>query len=88
MIEWVACSEKLPPFNRRVVAWLEGEQFHSGVNWVREGFAFMVRHEGTDRVVKDGWASAFYDMALKSIGADCARVTHWCALYPPAKEAP
>jgi hypothetical protein len=88
MIEWINCNDELPPFNRRVLAWMEGRQCHSGVDWVREGYAFMVRHDGTEHVVGDGWASGFYDAALTTLSADNARVTHWAYLTAPAKEQP
>jgi len=85
VMNWINCDDELPPFNKRVLVWMEGEQFHSDANWARSGYAFMVRHDGTDHVVENGWASGFYDAALIALGADVLRVTHWCELSMPRK---
>ena len=85
MIDWIDCNDELPPFNKRVLAWMEGEQWHSDVKWWREGYAFMVRHDSDEFVVLDGWASSFYDDALRTLSADSLIVTHWAWLNVPPK---
>lgn len=84
-MNWINCDDELPPFNKRVLAWMEGELFHSGANWARSGYAFMVRHDSAEHVVANGWASGLYDAALTALGADVLRVTHWCELSMPRK---
>lgn len=76
----IACTEQLPPFNQKVVAWLAGTKEHSGVNWSRRGWAFMVRHDDDQFTVADKWASSSYSDALRLIDADSANVTHWFPL--------
>jgi len=82
-IEWIKSSERLPPKNQKVLAWLAGFQFHTGVAWRRCGYAFMVRHPQESSSVKDDWSRSFYEDALKVIGADSLEVTHWAELTPP-----
>lgn len=73
----------LPPFNKLVVAWLEGAQEHSGVSWKRTGFAFMVRHNEPSHTVADEWSRESYEKALKGMGADYASVVSWLPLEEP-----
>ena len=79
---WIDSTEKLPDFNHVVLAWLEGEENHSGMAWRRFGYAFMVRHDA-EEVVKNGWATSFYRSALTKLGADYADVTYWMPLPEP-----
>jgi hypothetical protein len=81
---WVSAENELPAFNTVVVAFLVGANEHSGMSWDRRGYAFMVRHnpEKTEFTVADGWATRYYDDALKKLGADWLRVTHWHYLLP------
>lgn len=86
-MSWIKSIDKLPDFNRRVVAFCEGEKYHSGVSWKREGYTFMVRHKNTSHVVKDKWACSFYNNACIEIDADNLEVTYWMYLpWHPTKE--
>jgi len=82
---WISCKDRLPPFNQKVLAWLDGSKEHSGCNWKRFGYAFMVRHDDPPHTVADSWARSLYEAALKDMGADLATVTHWMPL--PAQPA-
>lgn len=81
---WTNSKDELPEFNKVVVAFLCGAQEHSGINWDRRGYAFMVRHDPAETIytVADGWAKSFYDDALTKLGADWLQVTHWHYLLP------
>lgn len=83
-LPWIKASERLPDFNRRVIAWLEGSKEHSGFNWKRSGFAFMVRHNDPVFTVANQWATCFYNDACKQIDADQADVTYWFYLERPS----
>jgi hypothetical protein len=87
---WISCKERLPPFNQKVLAWMEGSKEHSNCNWKRFGYAFMVRHDDPPHTVADSWARSFYEEAIKDIGADLASVTHWMPLpdRPADTESP
>jgi len=77
----------LPDPNLLVLAYLVGFRNHSGLNWDRRGYAFMVRH-GNE------WAEHFYSEALKSLDADIFEKIYWVYLpeappdgHPPIPEA-
>lgn len=82
-LPWVRASERLPDFNRRVIAWLEGSKDHSGMSWKRVGYAFMVRHDDPQFTVENQWATCYYSDACKALGADTLNVTHWFYLGEP-----
>lgn len=72
-------TERLPPFNQLVLAWLEGSREHSDASWRRAGWAFMVRHESGPNV-HDQWSLSHYNRAISGMDADHATVTHWAEL--------
>lgn len=82
-LPWIKSENRLPEFNRLVVAFLAGSKTHSGFNWERSGFAFMVRHDDAIHTVLDGWSRKHYEDALKRIDAEEAMVTHWIPLEAP-----
>jgi hypothetical protein len=83
-VSWINCNDRLPEWNRLVVAYCVGFQHHTGIDWKREGYAFMVRHNAREFVVgTDQWAQAHYQKALERIDADQLTVTHWMPLEPP-----
>lgn len=73
----------LPPFNRLVLAWMEGVKEHSEMMWKRSGFAFMVRHNDPEFTMADGWSRNHYERALTDMGADAANVVRWIPLEAP-----
>ena len=83
MIDWHKVGDSLPDPNKRVVALLEGFCEHSGVSWVRGGYAFMVRHPDAQDSMPDGWARRFYEDAVNALDADVLIVTHWSELNAP-----
>ena len=82
-MNWEDASITLPDANRKVLAWLDGYEFHSDVRWVREGYAFMWRHPNEKTSDANGWAIGPYEQALKDIGAQHLEITHWH--YPLGK---
>lgn len=78
---WVRGS--LPRFNQLVVAYLKGFKQHSDKKWVRDGWAFMVRHDSLEHTVADKWASHQYNEALKRLDADHLDVIQWLSLERP-----
>lgn len=83
-MEWISVEDRLPPGSTKVLAWCSGSQHHSGVDWYRAGYAWMVRWDGEhEHTVADGWSRETYDAALRNIGADCMTVTHWMPLPAP-----
>lgn len=84
-VPWVLCSERLPEFNQRVVAYLKGRKWHSENWFTRDGWAFMVRHDSpfyTHGCAR--WGLDFYDKALKSLDADELEVIQWIPLERPS----
>lgn len=73
---------RLPDFNRLVVAYMVGSKEHSDVRWVRDGWAFMVRHDDQDTIA-DGWSRNRYEAALKSLDAHTLKVIQWLELERP-----
>lgn len=83
-VQWERDMRKLPPFNKLVVAYLEGVKEHSDARWRRQGYAFMVRHDTAEFVEgPEQWATCFYNDALTKLGADELRVTAWLPLENP-----
>jgi hypothetical protein len=81
---WINAKERLPAYNKRVVAYLQGTKDHSDARWVRNGYAFMVRHNSREYVVgSDQWAVFQYNRALAELDADELTVTHWMPLERP-----
>lgn len=81
---WIDANERLPGWNQQVVAYLEGTKDHSDARWVRQGYAFMVRHNSREYVVSaDQWAVFQYNRALAELDADELTVTHWMPLERP-----
>jgi hypothetical protein len=82
---WIDANEQLPAYNKLVVAFLQGTKDHSDARWVRNGYAFMVRHNSREHVVSsDQWAVFQYNRALAELDADELTVTHWMPLENPS----
>ncbi len=80
-------TDRLPAYNVRVLAFLRGYQVHSDVRWLREGFAFMVRHDVDSD--SNGWSDGFLRSAEKDLGADFLEVVGWhhIAEWPSTEES-
>ena len=70
----------LPPFNKLVVAYMVGTKEHSDVNWMRDGFAFMVRHDSDEFTVTNKWSRSYYNEARQRLDADHLEVHRWILL--------
>lgn len=78
-LPWV--TGKLPPYNRLVIAYLEGFKRHTDAKWERIGYAFMIRHNDDPKyTIADKWSRSHYEEALKRLDADHLEVTRWIAL--------
>ena len=77
---WTATKDAMPEKSRGLLAFCQGFEAHSGVTWLRTGFAFMVWH-GT------GWSEQHMKDARKLLAADSLEVTHWMYLVVPKEEA-
>ena len=73
------------PKSRLILAWMQGYETHSGVNWVRNGYSLMVMHD-------DGPAVQFLEKAIEHVmGPDSFDMgagrflepTHWMPLPSP-----
>jgi hypothetical protein len=83
-LPWVNSDENLPPFNRRVLAFMLGTKNHSGLNWKRSGFAQMLlRDDGGVHLKRGEWDSFLYREACINLDADDMNVTHWFLLEEP-----
>ena len=87
MAKWIDTRSRLPRTNRLVLALLEGKETIDGIEYMRRGFALMVRlFPSSYSVVYDQWGRGLYMKALKNIGADILEVTHW--MYVPRTPMP
>lgn len=83
-MKWIKSPGTLPKYGELVLAFLQGEETWEGFFWNKSGYALMVRYDSAGYTVRDGWDKRHYEEALKALGADWLKVTHWMSLpHPP-----
>ena len=75
------------PNNKLILAWMDGYETHSDVNWARYGYALMVMHDGEP--AKDLLGLAVERIMGKASWVDFQyrhlQPTHWMPLPEPPK---